>query len=177
MELTSDQVVLVDADDVVVGVGDKLRAHREGALHRAFSVFVFNREGALLLQKRARTKYHSGGLWSNTCCSHPRPGETTEAGARRRLREEMGFECELRPELRFTYRVELANGLIEHEVDHVLSGWWDGTPHPDAREVEDWRWCSPAELAAALRDRPHEFTLWLPIAWRQLAARRAADGG
>ena len=164
----SEQVILVDATDTVVGVREKLRAHEEGVLHRAFSVFVFDDDGALLLQRRARTKYHSPGLWTNTCCSHPRPGESLELGTRRRLREEMGFDCELRWRFHFTYRAELPNGLVEHELDHVFSGTWTGVPRPDPREVDDWRWYSRAELAAAIRARPHEFTAWFPIAWERL---------
>src|SRR5690349_20155369 len=113
--MAAEQLILVDAQDRELGVKEKLQAHVEGALHRACSVFVFDRERRLLLQKRARAKYHSGGLWSNTACGHPRPGETTIAAAHRRLGEEMGFDCELRAAFEFLYRVELDGALIEHE--------------------------------------------------------------
>lgn len=165
------EVVLVDARDVPVGTAGKLRAHEEGLLHRAFSVFVFDREGSLLLQRRADGKYHSGGLWSNTCCSHPRPGEPVEEAAHRRLREEMGFDCALAGAGHFTYRAGLGNGLIEHELDHVFSGVWSGVPHPDPAEVGAWKWCPVGVLEAALRDHPETFTAWLPLAWHQLAPR------
>jgi isopentenyl-diphosphate Delta-isomerase len=165
-----DQVVVVDAVDVAIGVIGKLRAHTDGVLHRAFSIFVFRDDGAILLQRRARTKYHSGGLWTNTCCSHPRPGEDVEAAARRRLHEEMGFDCPLTRALSFAYRAELVNGLVEHELDHVFTGRWNGTPHVDPSEVEDWLWCSPRTLTNALHTRPQEFTVWLPLAWAALQA-------
>src|SRR5918997_6672888 len=127
----SEQVILVDEADREVGTGSKLEAHREGALHRAFSVFVFDRRGRLLLQKRAAGKYHSGGLWSNTCCGHPRPGEATAEAARRRLREEMNFDCELRAAFEFLYRAQFTNKLIEHEYDHVFVGEFGGVFVPD----------------------------------------------
>src|SRR5687768_17165134 len=119
---TQEQVILVDEWNREVGADEKLRAHESGALHRAFSVFVFDAAGRLLLQRRARSKYHSGGLWSNTACGHPRPGEGTDEAARRRLREEMGFECGLREAFVFTYRAELEGGLVEHEFDQVFVG-------------------------------------------------------
>jgi isopentenyl-diphosphate Delta-isomerase len=168
----TDQVILVDADDTPIGVEDKLRAHREGRLHRAFSVFVLNTAGDVMLQRRAFDKYHSGGLWSNTCCSHPRPGENTVAAAHRRLREEMGFDCPLRPLYRFTYRAELDGGMIEHECDHVLVGRFDGAPAPDPVEVADWRWASPAAIAYALETEPAAFTYWFRIAFDRLLESR-----
>ena len=117
-----EQVILVDQQDREIGVAEKLEAHRKGKLHRAFSVFLFNAKDEMLLQQRAAEKYHSGGLWTNTCCSHPRPGEPTEAAARRRLREEMGISCNLNKAFDFIYRAEFDNGLIEHELDHVFIG-------------------------------------------------------
>src|SRR5918997_6014944 len=131
MREREEEVILVDERDRVLGASGKLRAHREGALHRAFSVFVFDGEGRLLLQKRARGKYHSAGLWSNTACGHPRPGEATREAARRRLREEMGFDCGLREAFQFLYRAELGGALVEHEYDHVLIGAHEGDPSPD----------------------------------------------
>ena len=164
------QVVLVDEDDREVGLAEKWEAHRTGVLHRAFSVFVFDDAGRVLLQRRAREKYHSGGLWSNTCCGHPLPGESVADGARRRLREEMGIDVALSPAARFTYRAYLEGGMVEHEIDHVLTGMWSGSPSPDPAEVEDWRWTSPAELERELGDAPRRFTAWLPLAWREIAS-------
>lgn len=166
-------MVLVDDADRPVGTAAKLAAHRTGALHRAFSVFVFDGHGRLLLQRRARTKYHSGGLWSNTCCGHPRPGEATAAGAARRLEEEMGITCALRGAGAFTYRARVGE-LEEHEFDHVLTGRFDGEPRPDPREVEAWRWAPPASLAAELAAAPGTFTPWFGPAF---ALARAALGG
>jgi len=159
--MTAEQLILVDAQDRELGVGEKLQAHVEGVLHRAFSVFIFDAEGRLLLQKRARTKYHSGGLWSNTACGHPRPGETTREAARRRLREEMGFDCELRAAFEFLYRAELDGELIEHEYDHVFVGHHEGDPAPDPNEVEDWRWMTLAELRRGLLEEPQSYSYWL----------------
>lgn len=159
-----EQVILVDEDDRELGASEKLAAHAAGQLHRAFSIFVFNSAGQLLLQRRAKSKYHSGGLWSNTCCGHPRPAESTVAAARRRLREEMSFECELRPAFEFLYRAELANELIEHEYDHVFVGEFDGAFRPDVSEVEGWKWTTPEELRRDVRERPEEYTYWLRVA-------------
>jgi isopentenyl-diphosphate delta-isomerase len=161
--MASEQLILVDAQDRELGVKEKMEAHVEGALHRAFSVFVFDSEKRLLLQQRARTKYHSGGLWSNTACGHPRPGETTLAAARRRLREEMGFDCELREAFEFLYRAELDGALIEHEYDHVLVGMYEGDPAPDPSEVESWRWVTMDELRRSLSDEPRSYSYWLKV--------------
>ena len=177
---TDEQVILVDERDRAVGVSGKLRAHRAGALHRAFSVFIFDDAGRLLLQKRAHAKYHSGGLWSNTCCGHPRPGETTERAARRRLREEMNLDCELRAAFAFIYRAELDGALVEHEYDHVFVGTHSGAPVPDPAEVEDWRWVRMGELRAALCAEPHRYSYWLKVAveqagWQRVAALMRAE--
>src|SRR5690348_5807899 len=117
-----EQVVLVNEEDQEVGTMEKMEAHRRGVLHRAFSVFIFNKQGEMLLQQRAQEKYHSGGLWTNACCSHPRPGEEVSEGAGRRLVEELGFETELQPVFNFVYKANFENGLIEHEFDHVYFG-------------------------------------------------------
>ncbi|MDT5293936.1 MAG: isopentenyl-diphosphate Delta-isomerase [Acidobacteriota bacterium] len=171
-----ERVILVDEQDLELGSCEKLRAHLDGALHRAFSIFVFDPGGRLLLQKRARTKYHSGGLWSNTVCGHPRPGETTVAAARRRLREEMSFDCELREAFDLLYRAELDGALVEHEYDHVFVGVFAGSPDPDPSEVEDWKWVSMSELRRGLRDEPSHYSYWLKLVlesagWRRLNAR------
>ena len=172
----TEQVILVDEQDRELGAGEKLQAHRDGALHRAFSVFVFDPSGRLLLQKRAAGKYHSGGLWSNTCCGHPRPGEATVDAARRRLREEMNFDCELSEAFDFIYRAELDGALVEHEFDHVFVGELAGDPPaPDPSEAEDWRWVSMTDLRRGLREEPARYSYWLKAAveaegWRKLGA-------
>ena len=155
-----DEVILVDPDDRVLGSAEKLSVHRDGQLHRAISVFILNTSGEMLLQQRARDKYHSGGLLSNTCCSHPRPGEATGAAAHRRLQEEMGFDCPLEPIFSFTYRTDFGNGLIEHELDHVFLGYFDGTPSPDPAEVEAWRWMRLDAIADDMARRPEAYTYW-----------------
>lgn len=156
-----EQVVLVDADDRPVGIGGKQSVHVDGALHRAFSIFVFNRAGELLLQRRAGSKYHSAGLWTNTCCGHPRPSESLEAAAARRLQEEMGFACELERAFQFRYRAQLDNGLIEHEIDHVFLGRSDAEPRPNPEEVSDYSWRSPAHLSDDLARHPERYSYWL----------------
>lgn len=166
-----EHVILVDGNDTPVGTAEKLAAHTEPRLHRAFSVFVRDVEGNLLLQRRARAKYHSGGLWSNTCCSHPRPGESTMAAALRRLDEEMGFRCGLRTAFSFVYRAELEGGLVEHEYDHVFLARWSGTPTPDPAEVEAWRWACPAEVKRDLAADPGRYTFWFRVAFDELVAR------
>jgi isopentenyl-diphosphate delta-isomerase len=168
-------VILVDPDDEPIGTAEKLEAHRSGALHRAFSIFVLDGRGRILMQRRAEGKYHSGGRWSNTCCGHPRPGEETAAAAERRLREEMGISCELRGLFSFTYRVELENGLQEHEIDHVLIGRHDGEPSPDPAEVAEWRWIPPASLEREIAREPHRFTPWLPPALAGLLPHLSVD--
>jgi len=147
-----------------VGAGSKLDVHRTGALHRAFSVFVFDAGGCLLLQQRARGKYHSGGLWTNTCCGHPRPGEETAGAAERRLREEMGIACPLRHAGWFVYRADVGGGLVEHELDHVFVGRSDREPRPDPAEVGGWRRLPPGDLRAELERTPGRFTAWFPRA-------------
>lgn len=159
-----ERVILVNEDDEEIGAAGKLEAHREGRLHRAFSIFVLNGRGQLLLQRRARNKYHSGGLWTNTCCGHPRPGEETETAAHRRLREEMGFDCPLRPVFHFIYEAELDDGLWEHELDHVFVGRRDGDPSPDPEEAEAWRWASLEEVARDVERHPDDYTVWFRIA-------------
>jgi len=166
--MSEERVVLVNTADIEVGTAPKLQAHRTGALHRAISVFVFDSGGKMLLQRRAEGKYHSGGLWSNTCCSHPRPGESVAAAARRRLREEMGMDCELEPSFTFVYRADLDGGLTEHELDHVFVGTTDDSPEPDPDEVGGWRWAEPREVAQEMETAPERFTAWFPIAFRAL---------
>jgi isopentenyl-diphosphate delta-isomerase type 1 len=167
-------LVRVDEHDQEIGVVEKMSAHREGVLHRAFSVFVFDRSGRLLLQRRALDKYHSGGLWSNTCCSHPGPGERPIDAAHRRLEEEMGFDCPLTGGYAFTYRVDVGNGLVEHEFDHVFVGQFDGEPRPDRAEVNDWAWKPLDEVRADIAARPSVYTVWFTIALERLRKTSAA---
>jgi isopentenyl-diphosphate Delta-isomerase len=169
-----DNVILVDGDDVELGALPKLQAHREGRLHRAISVFVLNRSGEILLQKRAAGKYHSALLWSNTCCTHPRPGEDAEVAAVRRLREEMGLECRLERVFSFIYRAELGGGLQEHELDHVFVGRCDGEPEPDPREVAAWRWTPLTDVQRELAEHPGRFTAWFPLALEGLIGQGEA---
>ncbi|GIW52774.1 MAG: isopentenyl-diphosphate Delta-isomerase [Gemmatimonadales bacterium] len=169
-----ESVILVDAADRPIGSAPKLDVHRDGRLHRAFSVFVFDPRGRLLLQRRALGKYHSGGLWSNTCCGHPRPGEATAAAAARRLREEMGFGCSLQPAGTIVYRAALAEGLWEHEYDHLFTGRYNGDPRPDPSEVAEWRWVEMNDLLRELGDRPSSFTVWFEPALREVLQRIAA---
>lgn len=171
--VAEDEVILVDEADNELGTSPKLRAHHEGVLHRAFSVFLFNSRGELLLQRRAGGKYHSGGLWTNTCCSHPRPGEETAAAARRRLQEEMGLSTPLLPVFAFTYRADLGQGLWEHELDHVFVGRTDQDPLPDPEEVGDWRWASIPEVVDEMHRHPERFTAWFRQPFDELVARRA----
>jgi len=158
-----EEIILVNENDGEIGREVKIRAHKLGLLHRCFSILVFNSKGELMLQKRAGEKYHSGGLWSNTCCGHPRPGEGVITAGQRRLKEEMGFECELKEIMAFTYKSELDNGLIENEYDHVLTGKYDGDPVLNPEEVEGWRFVSPEKLEKEVEENPARFTVWLKI--------------
>jgi isopentenyl-diphosphate delta-isomerase len=161
-------VVLVDQDDRELGVEEKLRAHERAVLHRAFSVFILDDRGRVLLQRRAAGKYHSAGLWTNTCCGHPRPGEEVRAAAMRRLREEMGISCDLEPRGTFTYQAHLDHGLTEHELDHVFVGRFDGDPVPDPAEAGDWAWKRWSEIDAELSQAPGRFTAWFVPAMQAL---------
>lgn len=170
-----EHVVLVNEHDVVLGTMGKLEAHQKGLLHRAFSVFIFDREGRLLLQRRAASKYHSAGLWTNTCCSHPRPGEATEVAAVRRLQEEMGLRCRLEFSFSFQYKASFENGLHEHELDHVFFGQYDAAPDPDPTEVQEWRYASIAQLNDELTRTPDRFTAWLLACWPRIVALRESQ--
>jgi isopentenyl-diphosphate Delta-isomerase len=156
-----DQVVLVNEHDVEIGTCEKLEAHKKGLLHRAFSILLFNSKGELLLQKRAQHKYHSAGLWTNTCCSHPRPGEQMTEAVCRRLKEEMGIDATPAFAYSFIYKTELENGLIEHELDHVFVGSFDGIPHVNNQEVEDWKFESIEWLKKDIVSNPDHYTFWL----------------
>ncbi len=166
-----EHVVLVDEQDIETGVMEKIQAHREGRLHRAVSVFIFNSKNELLLQQRAGSKYHSAGLWTNTCCSHPRPGEPAGEAAIRRLLEEMGLNCNLRASFTFVYKAQFDNGLTEHEFDHVFIGITDEAPVPDKTEVADWKYMNPARLEADIKNRPEQYTEWFKICMRDYSKK------
>ncbi|WP_026768931.1 isopentenyl-diphosphate Delta-isomerase [Asinibacterium sp. OR53] len=163
-----EQVILVDEKDIELGVMEKIEAHKKALLHRAFSVFIFNSRGELLLQQRSINKYHSGGLWTNTCCSHPRPGEDTLQAATRRLKEEMGFDVPLEKAFTFIYKTEFVNGLSEHEFDHVFVGYYDGPISPNPQEVESYISQSFPQVAQLLKEDPARFTTWFHIAFPQI---------
>lgn len=169
---SEELVVLVDEDDRVIGTEGKMAAHMAGKLHRAVSVFVFNTDGQLLLQQRAASKYHSAGLWSNTCCGHPRPEEETGPAAHRRLQDEMGFDCPLQPGCSFVYKRQLDDGLIEHEYDHVFVGHHDDAPAPTPAEVADWRWVGVDELLTDLEANPDRYTVWFGLALEKVLQGR-----
>lgn len=170
------QVILVNNQDQPLGAMDKMEAHEKGLLHRAFSVFIFNGAGEMLLQQRALDKYHSGGLWTNTCCSHPLPGEETATAAKRRLMEEMGFTTQLEPAFTFIYKTSFDNGLVEHEVDHVFTGKFDGTVQPDTTEVNNYSFQSMPLIKTSIQKEPHLFTSWFKIAFPKLESYLAATG-
>lgn len=159
----NDLLILVDENDNEVGVMDKLTVHQTSSLHRAFSVFIFNSAGQLLLQQRADEKYHSAGLWSNTCCSHPVKGEDMSETIARRLDEEMGMQCEVEFKFSFIYRTELENGLSEHEFDHVYFGMTDDLPQPNPHEVKNWTYISLGELEDQIKLNPSKYSAWLKI--------------
>ncbi|MCD8265277.1 MAG: isopentenyl-diphosphate Delta-isomerase [Tannerellaceae bacterium] len=156
-------IVLVDENDLPVGVLPKMETHEKGLLYRAFSVFIFNRKGQLLIQQRAIDKYHCGGLWTNTCCSHPAPGEEPLEGARRRLEEEMGITADLQYVFRFLYMAPLDKGLTEHELDHVFVGYTNQLPTPDPDEVAAWKYISPGKLRKDIELHPDKYTPWFRI--------------
>jgi isopentenyl-diphosphate Delta-isomerase len=167
-----NEVILVDERDVAIGVSEKLLAHQKGLLHRAFSVFVFNPKGELLIQKRAKGKYHSAGLWSNTCCSHPRPGEETLTGAHRRLQEEMGFDCELQTAGALIYTAQVGNGLTENEYDHIFLGEYEGATEINLDEVSESRWVDPQVLLLDMKNSPEKYTYWFKLSLEDVLAKR-----
>lgn len=176
----SELLILVDRHDRKKGCAPKLEAHRKGQLHRAFSIFIFDDAGRLLLQQRALGKYHSQGLWTNTCCGHPRPGERTKAAAERRLREEMGITCSLRKVSTLLYREPVSNRFIEHEFDHIFVGFNPDDPIVNPNEAQAWQWTTLAQIHAQINAAPGTFTVWFrrifesiglagARAWKELA--------
>jgi isopentenyl-diphosphate delta-isomerase len=161
-------VILVDEFDNMLGTMEKMAAHRLGKLHRAFSVFIFNSKGQLLLQQRALNKYHSGGKWTNTCCSHPMPGEKTLDASHRRLQQEMGLKCELSYAFNFVYSADMSNGISEHEYDHVYVGISDDIPMPDPDEAAAYEYVNINSLAKELKKTPELYTEWLKICFARV---------
>ena len=162
------EVILVNEVDEPTGTMEKIEAHKKGILHRAFSIFIFNNKGEMLLQQRSSGKYHNGGLWTNACCSHPAPGESTLIAANRRLKEEMGFTTQLEKAFDFTYKASFENGLTEHEFDHVFIGHYEGEIKVDHNEVMDYCFKPIDELKASLQSHPQKFTPWFKIAFPKI---------
>ena len=163
-------VILVDEHDVQTGTMEKMEVHQKALLHRAFSIFIFNEKGEMLLHKRAEKKYHSGGLWTNACCSHPQPGEETLAAAQMRLQEEMGFNTELKKAFDFIYKAPFDNGLTEHEFDHVFIGRYNGDILPNAEEVSDYCFKRVEEIKNLIQSQPQKYTEWFKIAFPKMEA-------
>lgn len=163
-----EDVVLVDVDDNPLGTMDKLEAHQKGALHRAFSVFIFNDKKELLLQQRSFEKYHSGGLWTNTCCSHPQESENVQEACQRRLIEEMGFTTDLDFVTTFIYKANLDHDLIEHELDHVYIGNYNDSPKPNSNEVCNWKYINLSELEQDMDLFPENYTVWFKIIYAKV---------
>jgi isopentenyl-diphosphate delta-isomerase len=159
----NDLINLVDSSGKRIGSVEKLQAHQEGKLHEAFSIFVFNKDKKFLLQKRDENKYHSGGLWTNTCCSHAAVGEPIEKAVHRRLKEEMGFDCELNELCAVTYTARFMNGLTENEFDHVFVGSSDAVPKPNPEEASDFKWMKAEDLIADVNAHPEDYTEWLKV--------------
>ena len=166
--MENEQVILVDDLDNQLGTIEKMEAHRRGLLHRAFSIFIFNSKGEILLQKRNSEKYHSGGLWSNTCCSHPRPAENIQDAVNRRLKEEMGMKTKLFSTFSFLYKAHLDHGLIENELDHVFIGYSDELPQMNSKEVEGYCYMAPELLEIGLEKHPSDYSAWLKICFKEL---------
>jgi isopentenyl-diphosphate delta-isomerase len=171
--MDTDLVILVDENDREIGLKDKLSAHRDGDLHRAISVFLFDSGGRMLLQQRATGKYHSGGLWTNASCSHPKQGEPVQNAAVRRLEEEMGISCaDLEHAFSFTYKADVGNHLTEHELDHVFIGSSDAPPRPDPMEVMGYRYASLSEIEKDLKEHPEQYTTWFRLVFDRVKRLR-----
>ena len=166
-----EKVILVNEKDEQLGLMGKMEAHQKAVLHRAFSVFVFNKKGELLLQQRALDKYHSPGLWTNTCCSHQRDGETNLEAGKRRLQEEMGFYCDLEEVFHFVYKANFNNGLTEHELDHVMTGYHDQDPEINAEEVASFKWMLLEDVKSDIETNPELYTEWFKIIFKEYDER------
>lgn len=178
MDDTKERVILVDENDTQIGLADKLDAHRRAELHRAFSIFVFNDKKELLLQQRAAVKYHAANSWANTCCGHPRLGENVDNAAHRRLREELGFDCELKEVFSFVYKIKLDKDMWEHEFLHVFIGIRNdegGEVFPNPEEVQNVRWADVSTVRQALKESPETFAPWFPLSFEKAAESFASD--
>ena len=169
--MSIEEVILVDINDNELGVMEKIEAHKKALLHRAFSIFVFNDAGQMMLQRRALSKYHSPGLWTNTCCSHPRPGEKLEKATSRRIVEEMGFQTEMREVFSFIYKAPFDHGLTEHELDHVFMGIYNEEPEINHEEVAEWKWIDIDELREDVSAKPDQYTVWFKIALKEMEVK------
>jgi len=175
----AEYILTVDEQDRETGYMEKMEVHKRGVLHRAFSVMIFNNKGEVLLQKRAKEKYHSPGLWTNSCCSHQRQGEALTEAVARRIREELGISCDCMEAFKFNYLAQFDNGLIEHEIDHVFIGHYNGNVFPNKDEVEEIRWISLDKLYKEINEHPEDFTYWFKILMKQkkmqLIAQRISE--
>jgi isopentenyl-diphosphate Delta-isomerase len=158
-----EKVILVDEDDNSIGTMEKMEAHHKGLLHRAFSILIFNSNGEMLIQKRATSKYHSGGLWTNACCSHPQPDEPIEVATRRRLKFEMGIDLQPEYAYKFIYKTPLDRNLVEHELDHVFTATFNGIPDVNPEEVEEWKYASIQDLRRDIKLHPEKYTYWFKV--------------
>lgn len=168
--MKEEQVILVTKEDKKIGLMPKIEAHKKAQLHRAFSVFIFNDKDELLLQQRALDKYHSPSLWTNTCCSHQRDGETNIVAGKRRLKEEMGFSCELKELFWFVYKAPFDNGLTEHELDHVMVGNYNFNPIINLEEVASYNWASLSDVKSDMQENPKKYTAWFKIIFNEYLA-------
>ncbi len=166
--INKEEVILVNESDEQIGTMEKMEAHEKGLLHRAFSVFIFNAKGEMLLQQRALNKYHSGGLWTNACCSHPRPGEDTLDAAKRRLLEEMGIMAPIELKSSFTYKTSFENGLTEHEFDHIFTGIYNDEPKINSNEVNSYCWKTVESIKNSVKQMPDIYTSWFKIAMEKV---------
>lgn len=173
--MAEEHVILVDEHDNPLGLMEKMEAHEKGLLHRAFSVFVFNDEGRFLIHRRAPEKYHSGGLWTNACCSHPRENESPEEAAHRRLPEEMGFDCPIEKAFEFSYKSKLDNGLTEHEYDHVFLGTFNGVPDLNPEEVAEYKYIDQDQLLLDVKENPSRYTEWFKIVLDQVVKYKSTQ--
>jgi len=164
-------IILVDENDNQIGIEEKITTHKNGKLHRAFSIFVFNNKNELLLQKRSNEKYHSPGLWSNTCCSHPQPNKNLIEEAEQRLKQEMGISCKLEKKFSFTYKIKFENNLTENEYDHVFIGEFNENPKPNKKEVSDWKWISLPKLKKDISINKEKYTYWL----KEIISKHSAE--
>ena len=165
--MKEEQVILVNKNDEQIGLMPKMEAHQKALLHRAFSVFIFNDKKELLLQQRASHKYHSPNLWTNTCCSHQRDGESNVTAGKRRLFEEMGFKCDIKEVFHFIYKAPFDNGLTEHELDHVMVGYYNNKPNINKDEVEDYCWMTIDNIKKDIQVKPEKYTAWFKIIFKE----------